>query len=79
MIKIALMSALIVGGASVAFAQDAAPAAPAASDYPICSKKITDKCMNPTAAPKKMKAMHHKKAAKKAAKPAAKPADKTAG
>ena len=71
MIKIVLMSALIVGGASVAFAQDAAPA-PAAADVPICSKKITDKCMNPSAAPKK--AMHHKKAAKKAAKPAAKPA-----
>jgi hypothetical protein len=74
MIKIALMSALIVGGASVALAQDAA--APAASDYPVCSKKITDKCMNPSAAPRKMKKMApHKKAAK----PAAKAEDKTAG
>lgn len=78
MIKIVLMSALIVGGASVAFAQDAAPApAAAAADVPLCSKTITDKCMNRTAAPKKM-AMHHKKAAKKAAKPAA-DAAKSAG
>jgi hypothetical protein len=77
MIKIALMSALIVGGASVALAQDAAAPA-AASDVPLCSKTITDKCMNPTAAPKKTKAWHHKKATTKAGKQPAKAEDKPA-
>jgi len=65
--KLLLMSALIVGGTAVAHAQDST-----STDVPVCSKTITDKCMNPTAVPKKMKAMHHRKAAKKAAKPTAK-------
>ena len=55
--------ALIIGGPSVALAQDTT-----SSDVPLCSKTITDKCMNPTA----KNAAHHHKAVKKSRKADAK-------
>lgn len=48
-----LIAALTLGGATVANA--AAPAA--SSGVPLCSRTVTDECMNPSQAPKAMK--HH--------------------
>lgn len=53
--KLLLIAALTLGGASVANA--ATPAALAAGNVPLCSKTITDSCMNPSQA--SHRASHH--------------------
>jgi len=50
-----LAAAVSLGGATMAHA--ATPEGGSSAPVPLCSKTLTDNCMNPSAAPKSM--MHH--------------------